>query len=171
MPDIHVCPLARVHEMTAATGARSLVTLINVDTPVERPAAIAAERHLFIGVSDIVDPRDGHVLPAEKHVGRLLGFMQDWDRADPLLIHCWAGVSRSTAAAFISACLLRPERSEEHFAGLIRLRSPTATPNAKLVAIADDMLGRGGRMVDAIRAIGRGSDCFEGAPFRLEIGA
>lgn len=171
MPDIHVCPLSRVHETTEATGARSLVTLINVDTPVERPAAIAADRHLFIGVSDIVDPRDGHVLPAEKHVGRLIGFMQEWDRAEPLLIHCWAGVSRSTAAAFVSACLLRPERGEEHFARLVRLRSPTATPNAKLVAIADDMLGRGGRMVDAIRAIGRGADCFEGAPFRLEIGA
>lgn len=171
MPDIHVCPLSKLHATADAIGARSLVTLINVNTPVERPAAIAADRHLFIGVSDIVDPREGHVLPAEAHVGRLLGFALKWDRKAPLLIHCWAGVSRSTAAAFISACVLRPDLTEKHFADLIRARSPTATPNAKLVAIADAMLGRGGRMVDAVRAIGRGADCFEGAPFRLEIGA
>ena len=171
MPDIHVCPLSRIHDLTEATGARTLVTLINVNTPVKRPPSIEAARHLYIGVSDIVDALDGHVLPAEAHVGRLLGFVRDWDRAAPLLIHCWAGVSRSTAAAFISACLLRPERDEAEFARLIRERSPTATPNAKLVALADDMLNRRGRMVDAVRAIGRGADCFEGVPFRLEIGA
>jgi len=50
MPRIHVCPLARIDEIVAATGARSLVTLLNPGTPVERPAAIRPERHLYIGV-------------------------------------------------------------------------------------------------------------------------
>lgn len=170
MPDIHVCPLSRIEEIAAASGAKTLLTLINAKTTVTRPRSIAPERHLFIGVSDIVDPLDGHILPAEAHVAQVLDFAGAWDRVAPLLIHCWAGVSRSTAAAFMSACALKPEADEAALAREIRLRSPTATPNARLVAIADDMLGRKGRMVDAVRAIGRGVDCFEGAPFHLEIG-
>jgi hypothetical protein len=47
--------------------------------------------------------------------------------------------------------------------------SPTATPNRRLVALADRRLGREGRMAAAIAAIGRGADCFEGAPFALEL--
>jgi predicted protein tyrosine phosphatase len=51
----------------------------------------------------------------------------------------------------------------------LRRVSPTATPNRRLVAIADDRLGRDGRMSAAIAAIGRGADCYEGAPFALEF--
>ena len=167
---LHVCPLARIDEFVEATGARSLVTLLNRGTPVTRPPAIRPERHLFIAMSDIVDPMDGHILPGERHVGELLAFVTDWDRAEPLLIHCYAGVSRSTAAAFIAACALQPARSEAEIALAIRSASPTATPNPRLVAIADDILGRSGRMVAAVAAIGRGETCDYGVPFGLEVG-
>ena len=85
------------------------------------------------------------------------------------MIHCWAGVSRSTAAGFIAACALRPYRDENEIAREVRANSPTATPNARLVAIADAMLGRNGRMVAAIEKIGQGHLCFEGTPFALEL--
>ena len=78
-------------------------------------------------------------------------------------------LSRSTAAAFITVCALNPGRSEDAVAAALRQASPTATPNARLVAIADAMLGRDGRMVDAIARIGRGRDCFEGIPFALDV--
>ncbi len=169
MPRIHVCPLARIDETVAATGARSLVTLLNPGTPVERPAAIAAERHLYIGIADIVEAQPGQVLPAEAHVRELLTFAAAWDRAEPMLIHCFAGVSRSTAAAFIAACALAPKRDEGEIARALRAASPTATPNARLVALADAALERGGRMNDAVAAIGRGAECFEGVPFALEL--
>ncbi len=86
-----------------------------------------------------------------------------------MLIHCFAGVSRSTAAAFIAACALAPKRDEIDIAHALRAASPTATPNARLVALADHALGRSGRMNEAIAAIGRGRDCFEGEPFALEL--
>jgi predicted protein tyrosine phosphatase len=170
MPRIHVCSLARLADTVAATGARSLVTIVNAATPVTRPREIAEDRHLTLGVSDIVTPVDGHILPAQAHVDALLGFVGAWDRASPLIIHCYAGVSRSTAAAFIAACALRPDLAETTLAETIRARSPTATPNSRLVAVADGLLGRDGRMVAAIAAIGRGAECFEGAPFHLDIG-
>ncbi|MBN9060815.1 MAG: protein tyrosine phosphatase [Rhizobiales bacterium 65-9] len=172
MPSIHVCSLARLPATVLETGASHVATLINASTLVARPDSIAAERHLMLGVSDITAPLDGHILPDAAHVERLLAFIRVWggDRSRPLVAHCWAGISRSTAAAFIGACLLRPETPEDEWAAQIRERSPTATPNARLVQLADDLLSRNGRMVDAIARIGRGVDAYEGAPFRLDIG-
>lgn len=169
MPYIQVCSLARLDEMVAAIGASHVLTLINDRTPVTRPTSILEDRHLYIPMSDILEPLDGHILPAEAHVRSVIDFATRWDRAKPMVVHCYAGVSRSTAAALISACALNPERSEIEVASLIRQRSPTATPNLKLVAVADEILGRGGRLYNAARSIGRGADCFEGIPFRIEI--
>lgn len=172
MPAIHVCSLARLPATVRDVGASHVATLINVGTPVERPASIAAERHLMLAMSDITAPLDGHILPEAEHVERLIAFMRGWGgaREQPMVVHCYAGVSRSTAAAFIGACALTPDMSELDWAYRIRDRSPTATPNERLVRLADDLLGRRGRMVDAIRRIGRGSDCFEGVSFRLDLG-
>lgn len=170
MPTLHVSSLSKLHETVASVRASHVVTLINVNTVVERPAGISAERHLFLGMSDIVAAMDGHILPGEDHVARFLGFMRDWDRRAPIVIHCWAGISRSTAAAYIAACALGPDRDEEEIALRLRAASPSATPNARLVAVADAILGRGGRMERAIAGIGRGADAFEGAPFELGLG-
>ena len=171
MPRLHVCSLALVAAIVEKTGARSLVTLLRPDgTVVERPAAIAPERHLTLAISDIVAPTPGQTLADETHIDDLIGFVCDWDRAEPMLIHCFAGVSRSTAAAFIAACALNPARDERDVARALRAASPTATPNAHLVALADAALGRGGRMSEAIAEIGRGEECFEGLPFVLELG-
>ncbi|AWM87806.1 tyrosine phosphatase family protein [Microvirga sp. 17 mud 1-3] len=169
MPTLHVCPLSRLHDTVTEIRASHVVTLINVGSAVERPPAIAPERHLFLGVSDIVEPMDGHILPAAEHIERLLAFVGTWERESPLVFHCWAGISRSTAAAFISACALAPERDEAEIAQALRLASPTATPNARFVALADDVLGRRGRMVEAVRGIGRGAEAMEGTPFMLQL--
>jgi len=170
MSSIHVCSLAKVPETVRSTGAKQLVTLINQDTPFKRPQQIARDRHLFVGVSDIVDPADGHILPGPNHIEDLLSFVTQWDLKHPLVIHCFAGVSRSTAAAFITACALNPKRPELEIAQAIREHSPTATPNSRLIALADETLGREGRMISAIASIGRGQECYEGIPFSLKLG-
>ena len=169
MTAIHVCPLSRLAETVAATGARDVLTLATVGSPVWRPDGIAPDRHCVIGVSDIAVPLDGHVLPAEAHVRRILDVAEGWDRSTPLVIHCYAGIGRSTAAAFIAACALNPARNERDVARSLRAASPSATPNSRLVAVADAMLAREGRMVAAISDIGRGAEAFEGTPFRLDI--
>jgi predicted protein tyrosine phosphatase len=169
MPRLHVCSLALVAETVTKTGARSLVTLLSPGTAVERPVAIHPTRHLHLAVSDIIEAAPGHVLPEAAHLDELMRFVRDWDRAQPMLIHCFAGVSRSTAAAYIAACLLAPRRDELTIARALRSASPTASPNPRLVALADRALGRSGRMNEAIAEIGRGRDCFEGVPFALEL--
>jgi predicted protein tyrosine phosphatase len=169
MPYLTICSLARLHRTVAEENASHVLTLINQGTPVMRPSSVPADRHLFIAMSDIVEPLDGHILPGEAHVRRLLAFVRAWDRTQPMAVHCFAGVSRSTAAAMITAAALNPERPEAEIASIIRARSPTATPNLKLVGVADIILGRNGRLFDAAESIGRGEDCYEGVPFRLEL--
>jgi predicted protein tyrosine phosphatase len=169
MPRLHICSLALIGETVAKTGARSLVTLLSPGTDVERPIQIKPERHLYVAVSDIVAPAPGQVLADANHLEDLLSFVHAWDRAEPMVIHCFAGVSRSTAAAFIAACALSPSRDESAIARALRAASPTASPNPRLVALGDYALGRRGRMNEAIANIGRGEACFEGTPFALEL--
>jgi predicted protein tyrosine phosphatase len=166
---IHVCSLARLHDTVSQTGARHIVTLIKDISLVRRPQAILENNHLLLDMDDISMPIDGYVLPASEHVERLIDFVTGWDRGTPLVVHCYAGISRSTAGAFITACALNPKRDERVIARAIRTSSPTAQPNLRLVSLADELLGRNGRMVAAVDAIGPGQSAYEGVPFRLDL--
>ena len=166
---IFVCPLSKVAETVSSSGARRLVSLLNAENEVVRPAAIAPEHHLLLSMNDIAEAQAGLTLPGEMHVRQLLDFATEWDRVRPLVIHCYAGISRSTASAYIVASALSPQRDEVELAKELRWLSPSATPNPRLIAVADALLGREGRMIAAIKAIGRGADAFEGTPFALDI--
>ena len=169
MSAIVVCPLSRLSETIASTGARHVVTLINQGTAIPLPAERDNFEHLFLGLNDICEPAEGLICPAETHIHDLLRFMRSWDRQAPAIVHCFAGISRSTAAAFSAYCALRPELDEAAIARQLRQRSPEATPNARIVALADAVLERDGRMVAAVEAIGRGAEAPEGAVFSLDL--
>ena len=164
---IIVGPLSRVQPLVDEHGVRHVVTLLAPDTPSERPHGVDPGNHLKLHFHDIAAPLDGHTPPLAGDAAKLIAFFESWDRADPMLIHCWAGISRSTAAAYTALCLLRPQADEEALAQELRAASPSATPNRLIVSLADDILGRNGRMVKAITSIGRGADAFEGTPFIL----
>lgn len=164
---IYVAPLSLVEATVTHARVSHLVTLINGELPVATPTSIGPERHLRLSMNDICEPQDGLVLPCEAHVDDLVRFALDWDRKAPLLIHCWAGISRSTAAAFISLCALNPGADELALARALRHASPTAYPNRRLVAIADRTLGRSGRMNRAVEQIGRGRLAEEADVFAL----
>ena len=166
---IHVCSLARLYKTVEETKALHIVTLLRLTDRVTRPAHIAAENHLILAVDDIVDAEEGATVPAQDHVVRLIDFARAWDRSSPMVVHCFAGISRSTAAAFTAACALNPQRDEADIARAIRAASPTASPNKRIVAIADEILERNGRMIRAVDALGRGEEAMEGHPFRLEL--
>ena len=166
---IHVCSLARLHQTVEITGARHIVTLLKDVDLVRRPDTIVPDNHLVLGMDDITELIDGYVAPADDHVTRLISFVRGWNRANPLVIHCYAGISRSTAGAFVAACVLNPQRSELAIAQEMRRASVTATPNMRIVALADRMLGRDGRMNSAIESIGRGAAAIEGRPFRIDL--
>lgn len=162
-------PLSMVDRAIETHSIGSLVSIINQDTMLETPSALAENQHLKLAMNDISRPTSGLVLPAEAHVNQLIDFVTSWDQYRPLLIHCWAGVSRSTAGVFIALCELNPQLAEDEVAKLLREASPTATPNGRLVALADRLMGRGGRMIEAVNEIGQGEMAFEGRLFSMPV--
>ncbi len=164
---IYVAPLSLVATTIEDVRVSHLVTLINGDTLVPTPPSIGPDRHLRLDMNDICEPSAGLVLPCEEHVADLVQFALDWDRKAPLLIHCWAGISRSTAAAFITLCALNPQADEFGLARALRQASATAYPNRRLVALGDEVLSRSGRMIQAVEHIGRGEFAEEGQVFSL----
>ncbi len=166
---IIVCSLRTARDQVAQHGVAKAVSILA--PPTDHPVfeTVTGNRHLQLTFHDVAAATPGLTAPGAHDMQRLLTFIRGWDRAAPLLIHCWAGVSRSTAAGYIATCLLQPERDEEELAWELRAASPSASPNPMLITLADEALGRDGRMRRAIAGIGRGADAFEGVPFNLDV--
>ena len=164
---IHVCPLSAVPDVVARAEAAHLITLLQEEILVERPRAILPDKHLRLHVHDIAEPQPGCVTPDDTHIAELIAFAREWGGRGPMVVHCWAGISRSTAAAFTALCLVNAEVPEERIARALREASPTAYPNRLMIKLADDALGREGRMMRAVETIGRGVPSGEAAPFSL----
>jgi predicted protein tyrosine phosphatase len=147
---IHVCALRHVTNTAQAIGAGHLVSAIEAPSFPTTPKGIMPDRHLKLDMDDITLAQANMTLPSERHVLELLDFVQDWGQTSPLLVHCFAGMSRSTACAYIALCALNPNADEDRIAIAMRRLSATATPNRRLVALADDILGRDGRMIAAV---------------------
>jgi predicted protein tyrosine phosphatase len=166
---IHVCSLAALPETVRVTGASHVLTVMaNIDQ-VQRPASVLEANHLKVSMDDITQEMDGFLAPSQEHIERVLNFVRSWDRSAPLVVHCYAGISRSTASAFAAACMLNPHRNEIEIARQIRARSPIASPNRLIVTLADKALGRDGRMLRALDEMGPGSMTVEGRPFRVDL--
>jgi predicted protein tyrosine phosphatase len=166
---IHVCSLAALHPTVATTGASHVLSVMANVEQVQRPGSVLEVNHLRIAMDDITEHIDGFTAPCATHIAQVLAFVRGWDRAAPLVVHCYAGISRSTASAFAAACALNPHRDEVTIAQAIRSASPNAFPNRLIVTLADHALGREGRMVRALDAIGPGNLSVAGVPFRIDL--
>jgi predicted protein tyrosine phosphatase len=149
-----VCGLSEVERLVAVRSPSHVITLLDPATTIQTPRGVAPERHLRLGLNDINEPMEGLVMAEAADVAQLLEFGRTWDEASPILIHCWAGISRSTASAFVLACERSPAVDERRIALAMRRIAPHALPNRRIVALADEMLSRRGRMVDALQAMG-----------------
>ena len=168
---IYVCPLSAIKGAIRDLRPSHLVSLLDPDSMIDTPAGIAPGRHLRISVNDIAAPAGDLVPPEAGHMAALVDFVRGWDRESPLLVHCWAGISRSTAAAFIALCALHDAHPEDELARLVRAHGPHARPNRLMVRLADDLLRREGRMSAAVEALGPGRACWEGELFSIPLPA
>lgn len=107
--------------------------------------------HLRLEIDDVHRPCNGFSHATPTHIRRLVTFLQGWhpEREERLLTHCWGGSSRSTAAALIAMVVKQPGREVE-VARMLRQVAPQARPNGLMVQVADDVMGLGGRLVEAV---------------------
>jgi len=143
--------------------------VVSLGSPGAASAAIPEElERLQLTFHDIVELADGLSPMTEAQMAELLAFGAAWPRTAPLLVHCWAGVSRSPAAAYVLACMIHEDRSPDQLARRLRQVAPWATPNRRMVGLADQALSRDGAMLSAIAGIGRGAETAWGNTFCLD---
>ncbi|MEG2499374.1 hypothetical protein [Brevundimonas sp.] len=153
--------------MVAIRQPSHVVSLISPAADLDLDLASGQSEHLFLRFNDINHLQDGLIAPDEIHIRAYLDFLDSWEGSRPLLIHCWAGVSRSPAAAYIAAIARNGASCERDIAMNLRAKAPYATPNRRMIEIADGLLQKQGTMTAAIDAIGRGSDTAWGSSFSL----
>lgn len=164
---IIVSPL---HELQAAWANWRPSHVVSLASPGAESAPLPGGVELLrLTFHDIVEPRGELVMAAASDVEALLAFARTWDGIRPLLVHCWAGVSRSPAAAYVIACAASRPGTEALIAASLRQAAPFATPNRHVVALGDKFLARRGAMSAAIASIGRGADTSIGSTFGLSF--
>ncbi len=162
---IIISPLATIADVVADHPGAFVCGLLGPEMA-HPDLPVPETRRLRLTFHDISEARDGLTSPDARHIRNLLAFLERWrgEAADAsLIVHCWAGISRSPAAAFIAACLLHPDRDEMSLASGLRVLAPDVTPNIRMIRIADTLLERRGRMEAAVRAIGRGAETSWGS--------
>lgn len=173
---IHVCPLPAIDQTLHDSGANHLLSVMAPGDMIDPWPGIDPDKHLRVAINDIVAPAEGLVLAEAGHIEQIIEFAKSWAAAGDmtgggprqnLLIHCWAGISRSTAAAYIALCALNQSVPETVVAGALRAAAPFAKPNLHLVDLADSVLGRRGRLAAAIAALPEAEWLAAGRPFRL----
>lgn len=126
--------------------------LVSIGDPHDRPPAGYAKvrdklRLLFADTNG----DDG---PDESHVEQIIATAESLrERSGRVLVHCAAGISRSSAAAVILQTALLGPGSEEEVVRRVLEQRPIARPNRRMIAFADTLLGREGKLIEAVSSV------------------
>ena len=149
---IYISGLATMPKLVHQFDIRDLVSVIDVDAQPPTPPEISPARHHRCMVDDIVESRSEQILPQSEHIADLIEFLHSWDTDTGILIHCMAGVSRSTAVALIAHVLVTKDPSRSMVA--LRKAAPYAWPNRRIVSLADSILNLNGQLTLALKELG-----------------
>lgn len=168
MSAVLISPYSAVEATIRRYRPSHLVSLM-VEPEVQTPKAIQPACHLRLSIHDVTEAADGITCPEHSHISSLLEFARSWNRSSPILIHCWAGISRSTAAAFIVLCDLHAAGAEFQLAQSLRFYAPHAQPNRLMIRHADGLLARQGRMMAAVECMSPPIPAVEGTVVEIPV--
>jgi len=136
-------------------GVTHVLSLMDPGWP--EPAAFhdfAPHRRAAYYFHDVIEAAPDVVLPQAADVEAILAFGREvGDDPSHLLVHCHAGISRSTAATLMILAQAFDREDEDALAARLQQTRPQAWPNSRMIGFADERLGRGGRLSEAVRKI------------------
>jgi predicted protein tyrosine phosphatase len=141
-------------------GATHVLSILDPDAPLPEAFGTFGEHEkLELRFDDIIEPTAGKILPGPAEVSQILAFGRDL-MAEPkpaahLLVHCHAGISRSTAAMALLLAQAMPDTPADAILGLVHGIREKAWPNLRLIEIGDAMLGRHGTLIVASHVLYR----------------
>jgi len=157
--DLSICGVDELPVRLKRFNPTHLISISDpVDEPLDFPSGIEVLRlafwdiHRFSSVvSQMVPFEERHHYPTPDHAESILEFGRDIPGSAKLLIHCTAGISRSTAAAMLVICQMHPGHEQSAFQ-LVKSLRPQADPNRLLIKFGDRLLKAKGRMLAALDA-------------------
>ncbi|HYC64835.1 MAG TPA: protein-tyrosine phosphatase family protein [Reyranellaceae bacterium] len=153
---VTICGIPELH-LHAKSSVSHVLSIIDTHEP--KPMALdhyLDVDHELVRFDDIVAEYPGFEACTPQHMERILKFGERaHEKADGhVLVHCHAGVSRSTAAAAILMAQFAPGEEEAAFLRLLTLRKH-GWPNTRMVEFADKILDRRGAMMEGLKAYRR----------------
>jgi predicted protein tyrosine phosphatase len=135
----------------SARGVTHVLSILDPDWP--EPESLWTydpHRRTTLHFHDTIQPGPDLVPPQGEHVEAILdlgrSLMADAERQPAhLLVHCHAGISRSTAAMAMLLAQAHPGEDEDS-----QDLRPQAWPNSLMIGFADELLGRKGRLSSAL---------------------
>ena len=153
LSDLTICGL---HELEAH-GARDVTHVLSLlDPGTPEPTAFSTyDPHVrtTLYFHDAIEPGPNIVLPEMSDIETILAFARDAGDIGHLLIHCHMGISRSTAAMLMVMAQAFPKDREDSLIDRLTEIRPQAWPNSRMIAFADERLGRNGRLMAAVTGI------------------
>ena len=156
---ITVCGINELPDHSAV-GVTHVLSILDPDWPVpDAFGGFGEHERLELRFHDVIEETPGMQAPQQHHVAQVLAFGRSLTHEPApganLLVHCHAGVSRSTASMILIVAQARPQAAASAVAmEILRIR-PKAWPNLRMIEMGDAMLGRGGEIVDAVTGIYR----------------
>lgn len=135
-------------------GVSHVLSILDPGYP-EPPAfgTFREHRRLELRFHDVIDEMPGMLAPREEDVAKVLAFGRGLMAEPPaqrhLLVHCHAGISRSTASMMLILAQARPDIAARDIVSHVVSIRPRAWPNLRILEFGDTMLGRKGDLVAA----------------------
>jgi predicted protein tyrosine phosphatase len=144
--NLTICGIAELDEYCG----RKVTHLLSIADPdwieAAAVAAFTPDRRLALRFHDIIEQVPDRLAPNREDVARLLAFGRELEAGDHLLVHCHAGISRSTAAAALILAQAEPARPAHEVLQRVTELRPRAWPNLRILEFGDALLGRGGEI-------------------------
>jgi predicted protein tyrosine phosphatase len=157
VPRITICGIPELGEHSAS-GVTHVLSILGPSTPDPAEfASFAPHRRLILRFHDVIEPQPDQIGPTREDVERLLAFGREVGDTPlaHLLVHCRAGVSRSTAAAALILMQANPEWPASAALDAVAALRPRAWPNLLILELGDALLGRNGEIAAAAGVIYR----------------
>lgn len=153
-PNITVCGLSEINSKPKSNYA---ISILSFESPNNYFPYLEFKNHMKLYFDDVsyveTNKKWGIVSPSQVDIEKIVLFgryvLENSKENDEFLIHCAAGISRSTAATFIILCDWMGEGREKEALKYLEIIRPNLWPNSLMVSFGDKVLNRNGKMIDA----------------------
>jgi predicted protein tyrosine phosphatase len=153
--DYYVCSRQHVAKTTSKVGATHVLSLLDPGVrPFLHPRTDRKNWRLFL-FEDCINETETNA-PTKDTVENILAWGKGLPADAIVLVHCEAGVSRSTAAALALMVQERGREKIDECLDLLLERRPEACPNPLITKWADEILGCDGHLHAAAEEVASG---------------